>query len=102
MRATRRCPNLLTLLARTNERTAQAPPLQVGQSLVFVGAMLASSHAPRAASRNQNTKPIILAPFKSESDFIAQNGVFAVPAGGKRGKWDLSIRRRQGGHTRLD
>ena len=33
----------------TNDRTAQAPPLQVGQSLVFVGAMLASSHAPRAA-----------------------------------------------------
>ena len=49
----------------TNDRTAQAPPLQVGQSLDFVGAMLASSHAPRAASRNQTTKPLILAPFGS-------------------------------------
>ena len=49
----------------TNDRTAQAPPLQVGQSLVFVEAMLASSHAPRAASRNQTTKPLILAPFGS-------------------------------------
>jgi len=50
----------------TNDRTAQAPPLQVGQSLVFVGAMLASSHAPRAASRNQTTKPLILAPFRPD------------------------------------
>jgi len=41
-------------------------PNQVGQSLVFVGAMLASSLAPRAASRNQTTKPLILAPFRPD------------------------------------
>jgi len=59
------------------DRTAQAPPLQVGQSLVFVGAMLASSHTPRAASRNQTTKPLILAPFGSNSNLSAHAGATA-------------------------